>query len=546
MSEIRSTFETALLFTVVLVAAYLSIHVGAVFTPTGTEYSWNVVELVGQFFDGARVPGAAVPILIVVVAAVVTAAIGVGRLGRIRREERQTVQRMAPPSEYKALLEKARLEQTRNDLHEDEPDIGPGLPIGSVATRGRHRVFQSWEDAGVHLHGTRRGKTTSEVVPHCAVAPGGVMVTSNKPDGIREILAARHGAGECYVLDPNQVVRRSSTPDFTFDLLADIRTDDDAYELAEIFEASTRKASDRGGDAQFDESGRKMLAGCFLAAALEKRQLRDVYEWLTREKVTTVADILRKHDVVGLAATLDGFAEWTEKTRSGMYATAQRMAGALSNEAMMAWSVPTTGIRQFDPATLAQGTDTLVLLSKKGGSAAAFVTALVRAVCKAAEEQAHANGGRLRVPLAVELDECANVVKWPELPEVYSYYGSLGIVLNAYFQSPAQAIAAYGKEGWEAIWSAAPIRVFGGGVVDQPRLQELSALIGEYEEVIDSTTGATRFRPILTAGALGSLRKWRAVVFASGVDPILIRTKPWFRNLRLRRRINGGKKALIV
>ena len=83
-------------------------------------------------------------------------------------------------------------------------------------------------------------------------------------------------------------------------------------------------------------------------------------------------------------------------------------------------------------------------------------------------------------------------------------------------------------------------------MVDQPRLQELSALIGEYEEVIDSTTGATRFRPILTAGALGSLRKWRAGVFASGVDPILIRTKPWFRNLRLRRRINGGKKALNV
>ncbi|WP_420367131.1 hypothetical protein [Curtobacterium sp. L1-20] len=82
-------------------------------------------------------------------------------------------------------------------------------------------------------------------------------------------------------------------------------------------------------------------------------------------------------------------------------------------------------------------------------------------------------------------------------------------------------------------------------MADQPRLQELSALIGDYEEVIDSTTGATRFRPIL-AEALGSLRKWRAVVFASGVDPILIRTTPWFRNLRLRRRINTGKKALNV
>ncbi|HAQ9610470.1 TPA: TraM recognition domain-containing protein, partial [Enterococcus faecium] len=141
----------------------------------------------------------------------------------------------------------------------------------------------------------------------------------------------------------------------------------------------------------------------------------------------------------------------------------------MANDALLQWTTPMDGVRVFDPASLARGRDTLVLLSKNGtGSGSAFVTALVRAVCKIAQQQAEANGGRLPVPLVLELDECANVVRWPELPEVYSFYGSLGIVLSSYFQSPAQAVAAFGKEGWESIWGAAVTRCYGGGVADSP------------------------------------------------------------------------------
>ncbi|WP_255411754.1 TraM recognition domain-containing protein [Cryobacterium sp. Y11] len=74
----------------------------------------------------------------------------------------------------------------------------------------------------------------------------------------------------------------------------------------------------------------------------------------------------------------------------------------------------------------------------------------------------HSSASQARSRRTRRLDESANIVRWPELPSVYSYYGSIGIILNAYFQSRAQAIDAFGKDGWQTLWDAAAHRVYGG------------------------------------------------------------------------------------
>lgn len=139
----------------------------------------------------------------------------------------------------------------------------------------------------------------------------------------------------------------------------------------------------------------------------------------------------------------------------------------------------------------------------------------MRAICKTAEHTAQKNGGRLQVPLVMELDECANIVRWPELPSVYSYYGSMGIMLNSYFQSRAQAIDAFGKDGWQTLWDAAAHRVYGGGSGDDDFLRALAALIGDHDEITygsstsrdgqTSTSTNTRKVNTLDIAALGSL-----------------------------------------
>ena len=381
-------------------------------------------------------------------------------------------------------------------------------------------------------------------------------MTSNKVDGVRETLAGRQDRGRAFIFDPNRIYRRDFTPDFVFNPLNYIENAADAKELAAIFEASTKKGSDRGGDAQFDTAGRDMLAYFFLAAKLDDQPLSQVFSWLSRAQGDEVVDILSRHNKTGPADFIAGILLWPDKTRGSAYATAQRMASALADDELLAWT-SAEGVRRFDPVAFIRSTDTLVLLSKDGeGSGGALLTALVRAICKTAQRAAENNGGRLDVPLVIELDECANIVKWPELPSVYSYYGSMGIILNTYFQSRAQGIDAFGRDGWGTLWDAASNRVFGGGVLDDEFLKTIAALIGEHDEVTyGSSTGrdgaistSTNTRKVNTmdVATLASLPEWRAIVFNSKSRPVMVHTVPWFRDKTLKAKIEGTAAVVPV
>lgn len=179
-------------------------------------------------------------------------------------------------------------------------------------------------------------------------APGAAIMTSNKVDGVQETLAGRAGRGTSFIFDPNRIYRRETLPDFVFNPLDYIQNASDARELAAIFEASTRKASDRGGDSQFDTAGRDMLAYFFLAAALEHEPLSQVFAWFARAEGHLPEQILRRHGKKGPAATIEGILSWPEKTKGSVYATAQRMASALADDDLLAWT-DTPGIRSFNP-----------------------------------------------------------------------------------------------------------------------------------------------------------------------------------------------------
>lgn len=224
------------------------------------------------------------------------------------------------------------------------------------------------------------------------------------------------------------------------------------------------------------------------------------------------------------------------------------MASALAYDDLIAWT-ETPDVRVFDPAEFATSTDTLILLAKGGtGSAGALLTALVRAVCQAAKTAANRNGGRLAVPLVMELDECANIVRWPELPDLFSTYGSRGIILSAYFQNRSQAIKVFGKEGWDTLWSNSRIAVLGPGVKDDDFLRSLSNLGGEHDEVTYgtstspggqySTSTGTRRQTTLTVNELGGLPRWRMVMFPANGQPAILTAKPWFEDRALTARIN--------
>jgi type IV secretory pathway TraG/TraD family ATPase VirD4 len=164
------------------------------------------------------------------------------------------------------------------------------------------------------------------------------------------------------------------------------------------------------------------------------------------------------------------------------------------------------------------------------------VTGLTVAVTEPAEDLAKTQPGGRWVPMVVVLDEAANVCRWSELPNLYSHYGSRGICVLTILQSWSQGVEVWGRDGMRKLWSAATVKVYGGGVSETEFLEEISALIGESEHVTTSTSngrgGASTSRQttrerILDVADLGAMPKGRAVVLASGSRPVLARTQPW-------------------
>ena len=442
----------------------------------------------------------------------------------------------------------ARLMSERKDLHRltregaqriaerlGTAHAGPGIPIGRTV-RDDLALFGSWEDLHIDIWGTRTGKTTSRAVPAILDAPGAVIATSNKRDLVDATRDPRAKDGQVWVFDPQDVC--AEEPTWWWNPLSYVTDEVKARQLADHFVASQRSENART-DAYFDAAGTDLLAGLLLAAAVAKRPITQVYSWLADQRNDEPERILRTIPGLRLSAdALAGVISAPDKQRAGVYGTAQQSAQFLVNRKVTRWVAPdgpNDERPQFNPYEFVRGGGTLYSLSKEGaGTAGPLVTALTVAVIEAAEDYAKTcPGGRLPSPLVGVLDEAANVCRWKGLPDLYSHFGSRGIVLLTILQSWAQGVECWGERGMEKLWSAANIRVYGGGVPDATFLERLSKLIGDYDILSSSvsynngvrgTSKQSQRHHIMEVSDLASLPPGRAVVFPSGVPATMIKT----------------------
>lgn len=167
---------------------------------------------------------------------------------------------------------------------------------------------------------------------------------------------------------------------------------------------------------------------------------------------------------------------------------------------------------------------------------------------EAAEELATAQPyGRLAQPMVAVLDEAANVCRWRDLPDLYSHYGSCGIVLMTILQSWSQGEEVWGKAGMNKLWSAANVAIYAGGVKEEDFLERLTKLVGSYDKTTRSVStradtspwrnGAQTSRQltrerILDVEDLAALPKGRAIVLSSGNRATMVQTLPWTTSAR--------------
>jgi type IV secretory pathway TraG/TraD family ATPase VirD4 len=471
-------------------------------------------------------------LLAIVLALVVLAIVGVVRYRKGRTRVDRASSYMGRGKDVEGLSKRnAQAQATRLGV-----TGSLGVPIGK--TLGQMPLYGTWEDMHIDIWGPRTGKTTSRAVPAILDAPGGVLVTSNKRDVVDATRDVRAEAGPVWVFDPQGIALEN--PTWWWNPLSYVTDEVRAAKLADHFASGSRDPGAKT-DAYFDPAGQDLLAGLLLAAALDSRPITDVYTWLTRPTEEEPIDILRRHGYDLTADQVRGVITAPEKQRGGIYGTAQQMASCLTNRQVAAWVNPqgNPDLRpQFDPAAFVRDGGTLYSLSKEGrGTAGPLVTALTVAVVEAAEELAAGSaGGRLSVPLLGVLDEAANVCRWRELPNLYSHYGSRGIVLMTILQSWSQGVDVWGESGMRKLWSASNVKVYGGGVSEDAFLESLSKLIGDYDRQASSVSSGRGGRSvnqqlhrerILDVADLAAMPKGRAVVLSSGNRPTLIRTQPW-------------------
>jgi type IV secretory pathway TraG/TraD family ATPase VirD4 len=411
-------------------------------------------------------------------------------------------------------------------------EIGPGPVIGTDVV-GRRVVRATWEDVVVTVAGARMRKTTTWVIPHLLAAPGPAYTTSNKRDVWDMTHESRAEVGRTWLYDPQSIAGGGPTWWWNpLDLAHDVAG---AMTLAGLFAAASRPVG-ANMDSFFDPEGEALLAMMLLAAHRGTRPITAVYHWLTDPREDEPVGLLEaaRHDLA--AAGVRGVIESPDRQRAGVYATAKKMVGFLVDERLSRWCVDDDSDRpQFSARAFATSRDTVYALSREGpGSAGPLTAAFTAGVMRAAEDVASASvRGRLAVPLMAVLDEVANVCRWRELPDLYSHYGSRGITVESYLQSWSQGVECWGREGMAKLWSAANIRVYGGGANEEQFLEAVSKMCGESdvvsESVSDSRLGHThsqslRRERVLDVATLAAVPVGRAVVMLSGAPPVVVRT----------------------
>lgn len=545
---------------VIWVAAHLGSALAGLPTPPADPFELPVALAEGEAIWPTEATVVAAVCGGIVVALFLGIAVLFGRRRRSAKRPDHAAQHMAKRSEIAHLTRKgAAAKAVRLGV---DPQSSPGVSLGK-ALPSHTPIFSSWEDMIVVVAGPRTMKSTAFAIPGIMSAPGAVLATSNKRDVVDATRLPRSEVGRVWVFDPQGVANEPTrwwwnplTYIAPYDpqtgrAVRDVATgwvdadESRAEKLAGQFCASSTLA-DAKRDAYFDGEAENLIALLLLAAACSDRPITTVYEWLSRPAEESPVGALRDNGFDQHARSLLALILLPEKQRDGVYGTARARMGFLRNRRMVRWMVPADGVEQFHPSEFAISTDTLYPLSKEGeGSAGPLVAALTVAVIDALEEAAtRSPGGRLSIPFVAILDEAANICRFRNLDSYYSHFGSRGIIIETILQNWAQGEEVWGVKGMEKLWSAANVKVYGGGVDDDRFLKRMSDLIGTHtywnvSESVSSGGGrgggrgvsvstSSQERTILTVGELRELPQGRAILFASGTPAVLLEPVPWF------------------
>ncbi|MCI1636792.1 MAG: TraM recognition domain-containing protein [Bifidobacterium crudilactis] len=436
----------------------------------------------------------------------------------------------------KALLKRAR--NLRPSLESPKPeDVGYLLGTSKGAS-----VWASAEDSIMVIGPPRSGKGLHLVIPTILDAPGAVVCTSTRPDNLTATMRARAKIGPVAIFD-SQHLAEGLPSGLRWSPIRGCENPQIAMIRATGLAAGTGLSAggvDSGGF--WEGKTRTALQALLHAAAIDHRSPSELFRW-TLDPVAA-ADAVAILNAAPTAATgwaesLQAMIDSDPRTRDSIWQGVSLALGSLADPRVLDTVSPESG-EVFDPETFIRERGTLFLLStgSGAGASAALVAALLEDLIETARRMAaRSPGARLDPPLLLALDEIANLSPLPSLPTLMAEGGGSGITTMPVLQSLSQARDRWNEHQASAIWDAAIVKVILGGASGSRDLQDVSSLIGERDETIDSVTlgdhgsrsnqRSIRRVPILPPDRIRRLPFGTGIVLLRSASPIITDLHAW-------------------
>lgn len=457
------------------------------------------------------------------------------RTVRDARSGREWTDSLASSMSSRRDLEELRAEAVAQDTERlGSQKAGIGIAL-CKAVQPSQWLYGTYEWCQVWIMGPRAGKTRAVAVPQLVEHGGAAVATSNKRDIVYLSRGPRSELGRVWIFDPQHIYRRGDR--FWWNPLTYVTDLERAEKLATIWLDSRTGKEIGAEDPFFGPEAANLLTNMVLAAAVGGEPVSQVLTWLQfpdgAPGLSDPVEILERHGYAAVAHDIESTKALVPETRDGIYSGARSGVRWMRNPKYMAWVTPPadgSGI-EFSTQDFVRSTQTIYLLSKDGaGSARALIGSMTAALYEAGRDLAEESGDRVPTPILFMLDECANIVRWGELPSLFSYSGSLGLILVVILQSRAQGYRCWGKDGFTELWSAANIAFAGRGINDDEHLGALAQLVGDRQRRDrsrsvssgnSSTSTSLKDERIFSEADLRAIPRGRGVLFVAGTRPIL-------------------------
>ena len=375
---------------------------------------------------------------------------------------------------------------------------------------------------------TQSGKTSSLVLPALLSWEGPVLAASVKDDLVRGSVGWRERQGPVAVLDPSGApVRLAGRYDPTAGSL-------DA-QLAR--RRAARLCADPdvlgGNDAHFwGQLAAKQLAPLLLAANRIDGGISRVEQWVDERAWSEPARVLEHSSELEALRWLDASLDRDERQRSSVSATLEAILSPFSGEVL---GEPI----DLDDLLSSSGSLYLCAPAHDQRRLRPMFSAVTDELIEKAFHRARIEGGRLKSPLLIILDEAAAIAPLDELDVLAATCASHGITLVTCFQDLAQIEARWGARA-PTVVNNHTTRVLLSGLADRSARPTLEALVGSAPRRRGKTE-AEDLRPLIEADELRRLPRFRGVVISGRTAPIRLALRPWWRLAPLRARGAAGE-----